>query len=135
MNSINIPSRGVVQPLPITDYLQSPAVNMRPTAANGKSFKSVLTEALATVQESPVTLSNHAKNRLESRGIQLDSNDMNRLGKAIDMAKLKGAHDSLVLMDGNAFIVNVDQRTVVTALNAVPNQGGLFTNIDSAVVM
>ena len=135
MSPLNIPPPGMIPPPTITDYLQSPAIGMQPGWGNGKSFHETLTDAIYSSKDTKVRFSSHAQNRLLSRGIQLDRTDLKQLDQAIDMAKEKGSHDSLVLMKGLAFVVNVDQRTVVTAMNDLPSQGGVFTNIDSTIVM
>jgi len=46
----------------------------------------------------------------------------------------RGGKESLVLMDDLAFIVNVRQRLVVTALDARERGEGVFTQIDSVVL-
>jgi flagellar operon protein len=46
----------------------------------------------------------------------------------------KGAKDSLVLLDDNAFVVSAQNRTVITALGMHQAKENVFTNIDSAVI-
>lgn len=82
-----------------------------------------------------VRFSAHAKERLEKRGIDLDESDIEQLDAAIDKAEEKGAHNSLIVMKGNAFVVNIDNRTVVTALDSSNASKNVFTQIDSAVVV
>jgi flagellar operon protein len=53
----------------------------------------------------------------------------------VDQAKNKGINESLVLVDSLAFIVNVPNRTVVTAMDQTETQSNIFTNIDGAVIM
>lgn len=82
-----------------------------------------------------VRFSKHALERLEKRQIDLAPEQSQRLQSAVQSAASKGARQSLVLMDGIAFVVNVQERTVVTAINANANQHhSVFTNIDSAVL-
>jgi len=45
----------------------------------------------------------------------------------------KGSKDSLVLIDDIAFVVNVRNRTVITAVNSNELKENVFTNIDGAV--
>lgn len=85
----------------------------------------------------PVSFSKHALQRLDKRQIELAPEQSQRLGNAVQAAANKGARQSLVIMDGIAFVVNVSDRTVVTAVNVGSGAGGsnpVFTNIDSAVV-
>ncbi len=93
----------------------------------GPSF----TETLESVQG--VRFSNHAQKRLQSREIYLDSENVNRLSDAIDKAEKRGGKSSLVMVDDLAFIVNVKERTVVTALDKNQRGEGVFTQIDSVV--
>jgi flagellar operon protein len=95
--------------------------------ADGTSFA----DTLAQVQD--VHFSNHAQKRLESRDIELNADSVQRLSNAIDKAEERGGKSSLVMMDDLAFIVNVPQRTVVTALDAGHRGQGVFTQIDSVV--
>jgi len=52
----------------------------------------------------------------------------------VTRADEKGAKDSLVLLRDLAFIVNVKNRTVVTAVDGEHLKDNVFTNIDSAVI-
>ncbi len=80
-----------------------------------------------------VKFSNHAMKRLESRNIQLSDNDLARIQDAVEKAEAKGSKDSLVLMDKTAFIVNIPNKTVVTAVEVANSNENVFTNIDSVV--
>jgi len=53
--------------------------------------------------------------------------------KAVDKADAKGVKDTLIVMDRIAFVVNVKNRTVITALNSSEMKENVFTNIDGAV--
>ena len=100
------------------------------TTPEGKSFDEVLRGELEGVK-----FSHHAQARLESRNIQLSSEDIRQLSNAVDQAGQKGAQDSLMIMKNVAFIVNVKNRTVVTAVDGENLSNNLFTNIDSAVLI
>ncbi len=80
-----------------------------------------------------IKFSSHAAKRLEARNINLTDSDINKLQSAIKKAESKGAKDSLVMMDKTAFIVNVPNRTVITAMELSEKEGNVFTNIDSVV--
>ncbi len=99
----------------------------RPAAAGGPSF----TETLSRAQD--IRFSNHAQKRMESRDIELSPENVNRLSDAIDKAEKRGGKSSLVMVDDLAFIVNVRERMVVTALDANSRGEGVFTQIDSVV--
>jgi len=82
-----------------------------------------------------VVFSRHAKARLESRGLELDSDQMERLNEGIEQLNQRGAKESLVLMDDMALIVGVPKRTVITAMSRNEAMGNIFTNIDSTLVV
>lgn len=88
-------------------------------------------ETLAQTQN--LTFSNHAQKRLESRNISLTDDGINRLANAVDKAEKRGGKESLVMVDDMAFIVNVKDRLVVTALDSKSRGEGVFTQIDSVV--
>lgn len=77
----------------------------------------------------------HAKERLALRNINLSEGDLNRMNDAVNKAASKGARQSLLVMDNQAFIVSVTNRTVITALDGGSMKENVFTNIDSAVIV
>jgi flagellar operon protein len=91
------------------------------------AFNSVLQRELEKIK-----FSKHASQRLDSRDISLSSTQLEKLQNAVDKAEQKGAKDSLVMLNDTAFIVNIPNRTVVTAL-PVSEEDNIFTNIDSVV--
>ena len=107
----------------------------QPTAVNKPAAQPVdgssFAETLSKVQD--VHFSNHAQKRLESRDISLNDDSVQRLSNAIDKAEKRGGKSSLVMVDDMAFIVNVQNRLVVTALDANHRGEGVFTQIDSVV--
>ena len=50
-------------------------------------------------------------------------------------ASEKGIKESLVIVDSLAFIVNVPNQTVVTAMDQTESDENVFTNIDGAVII
>lgn len=85
-------------------------------------------------QAEQLRFSNHAMKRLESRQIDLSDDGLQRLVQAVDKASQRGGQESLVLMENLAFIVNVRDRVVVTAVDMNKNGEGVFTQIDTVVV-
>lgn len=98
--------------------------------AQDKPFNHVLQQ-----EQSAVKFSHHAEQRIKQRGIQLKPETMTKLANAVDQAASKGAVDSLIVMPDVALIVNVPNRTVVTAMDHSQMAGTVFTQIDSAVVL
>ncbi|MBR1770987.1 MAG: flagellar protein [Lachnospiraceae bacterium] len=94
------------------------------------SFKEVLQQ-----KTSDVHFSKHAAVRLSDRGINLSENQMERLNDGVRKAEQKGIKDSLVIVDELAFIVNVPNNTVVTAMDSTETEENVFTNINGAVIM
>ena len=92
------------------------------------TFDTIFKEELEKVK-----FSNHAMKRLESRNIQLSDEDLTKIQSAVDKAESKGSKDSLVMMNKTAFIVNIPNRTVVTAIEVANSNESVFTNIDSVV--
>ncbi len=92
------------------------------------SFSSIFQDELDKVK-----FSNHALKRLENRNIQLSNNEINKIQDAVQKAESKGSKDSLVMMNDTAYIVNIPNRTVVTALPVGESSDNIFTNIDSVV--
>ena len=87
------------------------------------------------LEKQQLKFSSHAQQRLQQRGIELKPEQLSRIASAVDQAASKGARDSLVLFKDIAMIVNVPNRTVVTAMDGNSMQEHVFTQIDSAVVV
>lgn len=96
-------------------------------------FESILKQKLTESGE--IKFSKHAELRLQSRNITLTQAQKDKMKEAVDKAESKGVRDSLVLMDNLAFVVNVRNRTVITAANSNELKENVFTNIDGAVIV
>ena len=94
------------------------------------SFQDVLKAKV----EQEVKFSKHANQRLENRNIELSKDQLERLNQGVGQARTKQIQESLVMMDNLAFIVNVKNNTVVTAMEQ-GESGQVFTNIDGAVIV
>ncbi|GAB4364556.1 MAG: TIGR02530 family flagellar biosynthesis protein [Calditrichia bacterium] len=94
-------------------------------------FRKILMEKIE--QEQGIKFSAHAKTRLTSRNIDLTSENVQKLAEAVNRAEKKGARESLIVLNDAAFVVNVGNRTVITALDEGTLNDSVFTNIDSAV--
>lgn len=97
-------------------------------------FRQIL-EQTREGNDTGVTFSKHANERLESRNISLSDDQITRLNKGIMQAKEKSINESLVMMDNIAFIVNVKNNTVITAMEQEAEESNVFTNIDGAVIV
>lgn len=96
----------------------------------GPTFRQILEEKQTGTGE--LRFSKHANERLASRNIQLSAEQRERLEGGVCKASQKGIKDSLVMVDNMAFIVNVTNRTVITAVGDGDDK--IFTNIDGAII-
>lgn len=95
---------------------------------SSESFESIFQQELEKIK-----FSQHAVRRLEERQIKLSDEDLTKINEAVEKAEQKGSRDSLVMMNSTAFIVNIPNRTIVTALPIESSSENVFTNIDSVV--
>lgn len=79
--------------------------------------------------------SNHAIERMQSRGIKFGPEEMKKLNDAVDKAVQKGSKETLVIMGESAFVVSAKNKTVITAMDKNQMKENVFTNIDSTVFM
>ena len=119
--------------------ISGPVAPVTPAAAranvapvNGPSFSEVL--AQRTGAGEPLKFSRHALTRLQQRGIELAGPTLQRLSEGVQRAAGKGSRDSVVFLDGTAFVVSVANNTVITAVGSEHMREHVFTNIDSAVI-
>lgn len=121
------------------------------TGATGPSFRETLLKEIsggglqgaipaatsvgAPVGGREVKFSNHAIERMKTRGISFNPDDLKRLESAVEKAAAKGSKDSLILMNDSALIVSVKNNTVVTVMDKNALKENVFTNIDSTIVM
>ena len=128
-NPALLPPGGVAPTAPVDP---APAAGRGPSAApSGPSFASTLEQADAA---HGLRFSKHALARAQRRGIELAPATLNRLAEGVNRAAGKGSRDSLVLVDGTAFVVSVSNHTVITAVGQEHMKDNVFTNIDSAVI-
>lgn len=105
-----------------------------PKKTSPGEFDQILGDMLQHVKQ-PLKFSAHASQRLQERKIALDPETLVKLNKAVDQAEAKGVEDTLIITGDAAYIVNVKNRTVVTALDRGAVSGNVFTNIDGAVLV
>jgi flagellar operon protein len=136
-NPALVPPGGLAAPLPpapgagSTGKGAAASAQQRKDGHSGPSFADALSQA---GQSQQLQFSKHALARVERRGIDLDASTLGRLSQGVERAASKGSRDSLVLVDGTAFVVSVNNRTVITAVGSEHMKDNVFTNIDSAVI-
>ena len=99
----------------------------------GSAFKELLEQKLK--EESQVTFSKHAVERVMERSVDVSSDKLERLNEGVKLAGEKGLKAPLILMDSTAFVVNVKNNKVVTVVNEESLKGTVFTNIDGTVMV
>ncbi len=104
------------------------------STGNGLSFQDILTQKTKP-ETSEVKFSKHAVNRLADRNIELSEEQVERLNLGMARAGAKGINESLVIVDSLAFIVNIPNQTVITAMDQTDSDENVYTNIDGAVII
>lgn len=117
-------------------YFTKPKQENQGAKEGGISFQDILDKTADRAESGgEVRFSKHAASRLAERNIELTDNQIERLQEGAMKAGSKGINDSLVIVDQLAFIVNVPNNTVVTAMKQTEANENVFTNIDGAVIM
>ncbi|MCM1126679.1 MAG: flagellar protein [Lachnospiraceae bacterium] len=115
-------------------YLSAGKMPTTAKTPGGRSFQEILADSQSK-SKGEVRFSKHAAGRLADRNIELTESQMNRLAEGAQKAGAKGIKESLVIVDQLAFIVNIPNSTVVTAMNRQDAAENVFTNIDGAVII
>ena len=120
----------------LTDrYLKGPRRTEIKKSAEGLSFQEILQQKSAQETGESLKFSKHALGRLSDRNIELSVGQLERLNDGARKAGQKGIRESLVIVDQLAFIVNVPNQTVVTAMDSTETTENIFTNINGAVII
>lgn len=138
VKNMEIQNKGFLSIQQLTDrYLNNSRTVKEEDAQSGLSFQDILRQKSATNTGTAGELkfSRHASERLADRKIELSDDQLKRLSDGTKKAKQKGIKDSLVIVDELAFIVNVPNQTVVTAMDSTHTDENVFTNINGAVIM
>jgi flagellar operon protein len=122
-------------PAPVSPQQRQKPDTARPSDSSG--FADKLKEAQRQQDPAPadVKLSAHAEQRIQQRNISLDATQRQSLNEALSKLDQKGSRDALLLRSDAAFLVNVPNRTVVTAMPQDELQDRVFTQIDSAMLL
>ncbi|PTX16516.1 flagellar operon protein [Halanaerobium congolense] len=120
-----------IQPLKRTEQQNNAAQKNK--NSDSPSFKDILGEKMNG--KNKLSFSKHAQKRINSRAIPVSKTELDKLSTGVEKARNKGARDSLVMVNDVAYIVSVENNTVVTAVDEASMDDNVFTNIDSAVFM
>lgn len=130
---MNIPVNQFPSIEQMTERLKAGKTNITGTKqADHIPFSEILKDKQAVSDNEELKFSKHANERLASRNIDLTDEQYRRLENGTKKAYAKGINESLVMVDNLAFIVNIKNNTVITAVNE--GEERVFTNIDGAVI-
>ena len=127
-------SAAVHNPALVPPGISGPAAPTPAGGAGGATLDPARFAQLLDARRIGVQFSNHAVQRLQRRGINVEPGTLQRLDEAVGRAAGKGARDAVVFVDGTAFVVSVRNKTVITAVDREHMRDHVFTNIDSAVI-
>lgn len=111
------------------------------SGASGCAFGAALRQELARqaiqVVHPPQELafSKHAISRAEERGIEITPSLIDQIKGSMVRAQAKGATNILAVDAEKAFIINVPNAKVITAITQDEMKDSVFTNIDGAVFL
>ncbi len=110
--------------------------NRLPKEGKPSEFNNLLKEINS---EKPVhggiNLSTHAAKRLSERKIDFNGEEYLKVKEGISRLSAKGGKNSLVITDKAAYIVDVANEKVITAVDKMSMNDNVFTKIDSTVFM
>lgn len=129
------PSKGGLQKPSAGPSFKEALNEVMQPGTNKTGLQGLTNPGLKTNSVEGLKFSNHAVERMQSRGIRFSPEDMTRLNDAVNRAAAKGSKDSLILMQDSALIVSVKNKTVVTVMDKTALKENVFTNIDSTIVM
>lgn len=100
--------------------------------ADQNGFAALLRQKL---DQGGIEFSKHARARVAERGLEVTDTLLTRLADSVARAQAKGAVNILALDQGQAFIINVPNGRVITAMDRSEMKDNVFTNIDGAVIL
>lgn len=121
--------------LPIISKIPKKGSDTKNELESGEDFSKFLKGELQGTKENNLKVSNHAAKRLKERNLEMDGEEFIKLKGAMEKLGLKGGKDSLVITDKAAYILDVENQTVVTAFDKNNLEENVFTKIDSTIVI
>ena len=124
--------RPVVTGTPPLDAFGAASVNRTQQDSQQASFEDVLKAQLEST--GGVSFSKHAIKRAAEKNIEISKDSLERLNRGVQLADEKNLGDTLIMVDQLAFLVNVKNQTVITAMQS-GDKANVFTNIDGTVIV
>lgn len=114
-----------------------PATGTQPRTEGTGGFGALLEKELQKTSQptQSVAFSKHAISRAEERGIEVTPDLLSQLAGSVERAQAKGATNILAMDNTRAFIINVPNARVITAITQDEMKENIFTNIDGAVFL
>lgn len=117
----------------IQQYEQSNRSARTPAGGFGALLQQQLEQPEQQTQD--VTFSKHARSRAEERGIEITQGLIDQIKGGMIRAQQKGATNILAMDEEKAFIINIPNAKVITAITQDEMGESVFTNIDGAVFL
>lgn len=98
-----------------------------------------LTQGLSEFQKvfatelSKLNLSTNAQSSIKTNGIELSDFDMIKLESAFTRAETTNSKESMIMLNDNAYIVDVPNKTITNVVQKDQLRSTVITNIDSAI--
>jgi flagellar operon protein len=124
---------GFYTPIVTGNPQSTPTAKTDTSGTDTKSFADVLSETLS--KSSDVNFSKHAVKRAMEHNIDLNDESISRLNEGVRIAEEKKLEEPLILVGSTAFLVNIPNNTVITAVDSGNMKGNVFTNIDGTVII
>ena len=124
---------GFYTPVVTGNPQSTPTAKTDASGTDTKSFADVLSETLS--KSSDVNFSKHAVKRAMEHNIDLNDESISRLNEGVRIAEEKKLEEPLILVGSTAFLVNIPNNTVITAVDSGNMKGNVFTNIDGTVII
>ena len=115
----------------------APQVRIQQQQGPAGGFGALLQQELAKSEQPAQSeeFSKHAISRAQERGIEVTPDLMDQLAGSVIRAQAKGATNILAMDAEKAFIINVPNAKVITAITQEEMKENIFTNIDGAVFL
>ncbi len=109
--------------------------NRLPKEAKTSEFSNLLNSKVSGDKpvSGGISLSTHAIKRLQERKIDFNGDEYMKVKDAIAQIAAKGGKNSLIISDKAAYIVDVANNKVVTAVDKNNMSENIFTKIDSTM--
>ncbi len=111
-------------------------VSNRLEKSSPSEFDKLLSENLGEKKvDENLNLSVHAARSLKERGMEIDGDEFLKIKNAMNALKNKGGQDSLIITGKGAYIVDVGNNKIVTAIDKESIAQNVFTKIDSTMIV